>query len=60
MKIAGKIEILPIFMKIGESERSLIEIIIFKYQHPLIRDLSVIMIYVYMKIISHRHSSYVD
>jgi len=43
MKIAdGKIKSFPIFMKIGGSKRSHMEMIILKYQHPLMTDKGVI------------------
>jgi hypothetical protein len=43
MKIAiGKIKSFPIFMKIGRSERSHIEMIILEYQHPPMTDKRVI------------------
>jgi len=41
-EIFGKIKSFPIFMKIGGSERSHMEIIILKYQHHPITDKGVI------------------
>jgi len=54
MKIFGKIKSFPIFMKIGRSERSHIEMIILEYQHHQMIDKGIISdtIYMFMKIIS--------
>jgi len=54
MKMFGKIKSFPIFMKIGRSERSHIEMIILEYKHLPMTDKEVISdtIYMFMKIIS--------